>query len=659
MEVKRTLYVLVLFSLLVGLGLAGTNQGSVSAEGAELQIKDIAGKNTYLMSDGSMWSLIDGRHSIRTPGSVTAISGYEYGGIGMTQDGRLVEWGIGKGPQVVPGTSGVKQISGSYWLKSDGTVWSGNVKVNNLSGIRLIANADQELAALSSSGELLLEDNYKNDQFKKLGIVESPASVKSMTVHSGRVALLHDNGDVVVYETSNFDDNGRIIPVTVAQQAAHIVYVSNEPTDLLIVTLQDGTVWTTGTYKDRWKLKEQISELSGIVRTSIYGNAKDLSEGFYAQRSDGSWVHHKDGQNKNVDVPVVKSLSVAISNATPYVGESLEVSIQENYTNGAKIKVPVKDASIEIEKPYLLSVQKNGTLKSAGVGKTQITVTSGGQSKSVTVSSSLRNNLKYAKQVNGNVMVPARSVIQALGGTYSAKSGGVEAKFGQTVLSFKAGSSQAKLNESSIRLKAAPMNDKGELLIPASVLSDALGAKTTWDAKWKQAHISLGKDATLTVVSSETAGLIKKAMQGNLVKFIGRTYWVNEFEDLERFSKLTVTDILPDDKGEFNVIFKTASGKTVKSYPMRSSEVTQLFADRSSLLTYDPYKKYKWSASIWKQIKAGQVSLGMTKEQVQLSWGNPAAKDITSGGGKTIETWGYSNFNIVSFVNGKAILIIM
>lgn len=92
---------------------------------------------------------------------------------------------------------------------------------------------------------------------------------------------------------------------------------------------------------------------------------------------------------------------------------------------------------------------------------------------------------------------------------------------------------------------------------------------------------------------------------------------------------------------------------------MRSSEVTQLFADRSSLLTYDPYKKYKWSASIWKQIKAGQVSLGMTKEQVQLSWGNPAAKDITSGGGKTIETWGYSNFNIVSFVNGKAILIIM
>ncbi|WP_433940652.1 stalk domain-containing protein [Paenibacillus lautus] len=656
---KRTLYVLVLFSMLAGLGFAGTTQDIASADGSELRIQDIAGRNTYLMSDGSMWSLIDGRHAIRTPGNVAAISGYEYGGIGMTQEGRLVEWDIGKGPQVVPGTSGVKQIAGSYWLKSDGTVWAGDEKAENLSGILLIANADQEFAALSSNGELLLQDNYKKGQFKKLGIVENPAAVKSMTVHSGRVALLHDNGDVVVYETSNFDDNGRIIPVTVAQNAAHIVYASSEPTDLLIVTLQDGTVWTTGEYKDRWKLNEQITGLSGIVKTSIYGDAKDLSEGFYAQRGDGSWVHHKEGQNKNIDVPVVKSLSVAISDATPYVGESLEVSIQETYTNGAKIKVPVKDAGIDIEKPYLLSMQKNGTLKSAGVGKAQITVTSGGQSKSVTVSSSLRNNLKYAKQVNGNVMVPAKSVIQALGGTYSAKNGSVEANFGQTLLSFKAGSNQAKLNESTIRLKAAPVNDKGELLIPASVLSDALGAKTSWDAKWKQAQISLGADAAMTVVSSETAGLIKKAMQGNLVKYIGRTYWVNEFEDLERFSKLTVTDILPDDKGEFNVIFKSASGKTVKSYPMRSSEVTQLFADRSSLLTYDPYKKYKWSASVWKQIKAGQVSLGMTKEQVQLSWGNPAAKDITSGGGKTIETWGYSNFNIVSFVNGKAILIMM
>ena len=65
---------------------------------------------------------------------------------------------------------------------------------------------------------LLLEDNYKRDNSKARYRGE-PGRVKSMTVHSGRVALLRDNGDVVVYETSNFDDNGRIIPVTVAQNA--------------------------------------------------------------------------------------------------------------------------------------------------------------------------------------------------------------------------------------------------------------------------------------------------------------------------------------------------------------------------------------------------------------------------------------------------------
>ena len=105
--VRRTLYVLALFAVLVGLGFAGkTTHGIASAEESRLQISDIAGRNTYLMSDGSMWSLIDGRHAIRTPGKAAAISGYEYEGIGMTQDGRLVEWDIGKGPEVVPGTSG-------------------------------------------------------------------------------------------------------------------------------------------------------------------------------------------------------------------------------------------------------------------------------------------------------------------------------------------------------------------------------------------------------------------------------------------------------------------------------------------------------------------------------------------------------------------------
>ncbi|MCJ8010259.1 copper amine oxidase N-terminal domain-containing protein [Paenibacillus sp. KQZ6P-2] len=654
MKLKKSLFFTLLIGILCGLVSTHWTTGTAFAEEGKLQIQDIAGKNTYLMSDGSMWTMYNGNRIIHTPGTIASISGDLYQGNGVTRDGRLISWSM-NAPEVVDGVTGVKQVSGGYVLKTDGTVWMGKKQLKKLSNILLIGYGRMDFAALASNGDLLFEDDTKPDGFKKLGTVEQASSVKSMAVTESRVALLYDSGKVVVYETYNFDDNGRIIPVTITQDAVHIVY---DPSRTLIVTLKDGTVWTTGEYQDRWKLKYQVPGLSGIVKTAVDNGSSDMSEVIYAQKSDGSWVLYKDDEIKPVEVPVVTNLSVSISDTKPFVGDSLKVDIQETYSNGAKIKVPTANAKVDVEKPYLIKQQQNGTLTVTGVGKTQVTVTSSGISKSVTVSSSLRNNLKYAKQVDGRVFVSAKTVIQALGGTLTEGNGGINAKFGETTIFFKAGDVQATLNGNPIRLKAAPITEKGELMIPASLLSDVLGAKISWDADWKQADISFG-DAKMTVVSSETAGLIKKAMQGSLAKFIGRTYWVNDFEGWERFSKVTVTDVLPVDNGEFSIVFKSGSGQTLKTYPMNSSEVMQLFADRSSLLNYDPYQKYKWSSSVWKQIKAGNVTLGMTKEQVQLAWGNPIAKDITTGGGKTIETWGYANYDVVAFVDGKVYMVIM
>ncbi|MGN7358024.1 copper amine oxidase N-terminal domain-containing protein [Paenibacillus sp. SAF-054] len=653
---KRIIGCAALAGALIGLGLTWWNPGSALAEGGQLQINDIEGKDTYLMSDGSMWTIFQGIRVIHTPGRVDAISGDMYDGYGKTSDGRLVQWQMGD-PRIIEGTSGAKQVSGSYWLKTDGTVWFQNKQIKELNQIQLLANEHRELAVLTSNGDLLLLDNNKQGNiFKKLGTVEQAAAVKSVTVHDGRVAILFESGKVVVYETANFDDNGRIIPVTVAEDAIQIIYATRYPTNALIVTRKDGTVWTTGTYKDRWKLKDQIPGLKDVMKTSL--PADDIAEGFYAQHRDGSWDFYKEGDITPVGVPVVTDVSVSISNAEPYVGDSIQVDIQESYSNGAKMKVKASDAKIDVEKPYLLKLQPDHTLKASGVGKTQVTVTTSGVSKTVTVSTSLQNNLKYAKQVSGTIMVPAKSVIKALGGTLTVTGGWMEAQFGDITLSFKAGSKEGTVNGQSVTLKAVPAEDHGELYIPAALLSNALGASIRWDDKWKQAEIAFG-DAKMTVVSSQTAGLIKTAMQGSLAKYIGKTYWINDFEGWERFSKITVADVLPNDQGEFILAFHTKAGKTLKSYPMKSSEAIQLFADRSALFHEDPYKKYPWPASVWSQVKAGKVSIGMTKEQVQLSWGSPAAKDVTTGGGKTIETWGYSNFNVISFVDGKVFLILV
>ncbi|KKO53800.1 copper amine oxidase N-terminal domain-containing protein [Paenibacillus sp. DMB20] len=649
---RKTLYI-VLIGFLLGFGSAGLTAGQASAADAAPQIKDILGEKTLLMEDGSMWSMINGNRVIRTPGNVEAVNGTELEGMGVTQDGKLIQWDIANAPHVVKDQTGVKQAAGEYWLKMDGTVWSIGGKVKKLEGIKLIGYGDRDFAALSHNGDVLIRDSYAQETYKKLGTIPDAASVKDISVFDSRVALLYDSGKVVIYETFNFDDNGKIIPVAVAEDAVHIAYGTGDPTPRLLVTRKDGTVWTTGNYQDRFKLAKQVPGLSDIVRTAVKEESHDQ---FYAQKSSGSWVMFDDGDIKPVDVPAIKKLDVSLSDAKPFVGDQLKIDIQETYTNGAKIKVPASEASIEIQKPHLLQLQSKGTVKVLGVGETKVTVTSGGISKDLTVSASLRHNLKYSKQAQGIVFVPAKPVFQALGGTVSPSGGGLDVKLGDTSLWFKAGTAQATLNGNKIRLKAVPMNDKEGTLIPVSLLSDALGAQARWDGKWKQAEISFG-EARLTVVSAETASLIKKAAQGSLAKFIGRTYWINDFQGWERFSKVTVTDILPDDTGSFVIVFRSAAGKTLKSYSMSSSNVSQLFADESSFYKFDPYKKYKWSSSTWKKIKAGQVSLGMTKAQVQMSWGSPGSKSLTAVNGHTIETWVYGNFDTISFVNGKVFLI--
>ncbi|RED59221.1 copper amine oxidase N-terminal domain-containing protein [Cohnella lupini] len=640
--------------LFVSLGWSGWITGTASAADSAPKIKDIIGEDTYLMDDGSVWSRIDFSRLIHTQGDVEYLTGDEREGYGINREGTLVEWNYAKGPKAVADQVGVKQASGLYWLKNDGSVWNSVGKVSKLQGISFIGYGNRAFGALSQNGDVLYQDPYNIESYQKLGTISDASSVKGIAVYFGRVALLYTNGKVVVFEASNFDDNGKIIPVTVAQDAVHISYASGNTTDVLIVTRQDGTVWTTGEYQDRWKLTNQAQGLNQIVRTAVYED----SEHFFAMSGDGGWVKYDDGQVKPVDVPGVIKLDVAVSAQKTFLGDSLKVDIQETYSNGAKLKVKADDSNVEADKPYMLKIQPNGSFKVLGVGQTTLTVTSSGLTKSVKISASPKSNLKYSKLVNGVVFLPVKPIFQAMGGTVTAAGGSITVKLGEeTSLTLKTGDKKATLNGQDITLQAAPLSDKGDTLFPASILTEILDAKVQWNAKWKQADISIG-EARLSVVSAETAALVKKAAQGSLVKYIGRSYWLNYFQDWDRFSKVTVTDIVPDSTGDFVIEFKSATGRTLKSYPMSSSYVTQLFADSSSFLNYDPYKRYKWSPSVWKQIKAGKVSLGMTKEQVQFSWGNPTAKSTATAAGKSIETWVYSNFDAVSFVNGKVTFIL-
>ncbi|QGQ97860.1 copper amine oxidase [Paenibacillus psychroresistens] len=641
-----------MFLWIVAAGLILGLTGWISVADAEEkpQIVDIIGKKTLLLDDGSMWSEYNNQ-MIHTRDDIAFISGNDRSGLAVTRDGKLVNWGFGSPPfnDEDYDQSQVLQVSGQVWLGLDG-----KVRGRSLDNILLINETNQFFGALSQKGELLLEDRYKIGSFNKLGIIPDPTTVKEISVLDGRMALLYNSGKVVVFEASNFDDDGNIIPYSVTEDAVHIEYVQDSPTDRIIVTCKDGTVWTTGEYQDRKKLAEQMSGLSQIVKTVVL----DGPQHFYAKRSNGSWVLYDEGKLTPIEPPVIKTLSVSVSNLKPQVGDDVKVDILENYSNNAKIRITASMENVTIQKPQLLKLQPKGTFKVMGVGETEVTVIQGGLSKTVKLSASLNTNLKFAKQSKGVVYVPVKSVFKALGGTVAVSAGGAfDVKVGEKALTLKAGDVNATLNGQALKLKAAPLAEKGDMLVPASLLTDVLGASIQWNAKLENVVISFGQ-AKMTVVTANTAALVKKAAQGSLTQYIGKTYWINYFQLWDRFTKVTVTDVLPDDTGSFTIVFKTASGKKLTSYSMSYSEVTDVLGDSVNFLSYDPYKKYKWSSSIWQHVKAGEVVLGMTKDQVLFSIGSPTAQSTTTAKGVKIETWVYSNFDTVSFSNGQVTLII-
>jgi hypothetical protein len=104
--------------------------------------------------------------------------------------------------------------------------------------------------------------------------------------------------------------------------------------------------------------------------------------------------------------------------------------------------------------------------------------------------------------------------------------------------------------------------------------------------------------------------------------------------------------ILQTQRGEEGFLDVNLSGTNASS---RSAEFDQF--DRKFYLT-DPRKLYPWTPQVWNAIEDEKVIVGMTKEQVTMSWGEPLSINQTvTGGGKT-EQWVFSNHRFAYFQGG-------
>lgn len=340
------------------------------------------------------------------------------------------------------------------------------------------------------------------------------------------------------------------------------------------------------------------------------------------------------------------------------VGDKVPVQIFAKGSDGSSERIPLSQADMVIEKPYLLQKLPDGSIKALAVGETNVTVRSGANSKTLKLSISADKDIETGVLISGTMYLPVQATFKSLGATIQANTATktFSIRVGDLPIQLQLGSDIAMVNGKKVKMSGKVQTVDGGAVFPATLLRTALGAVLDFGAHYESMNITFGK-AELFAYTKNTLKISKRESQGDLAKLIGKTYWFNQFDSDYKFQKATIVDILVNDDNEFSISFQLASGKVVNSYDMEYDQVIRDLGNKEYFFTSDPTKIYKWSNAIWAKIKAGTISTGMTKQQVELSWGTPVNKSSLSGSGITVETWQYRNYNYVTFTNGVVSMI--
>ena len=131
-------------------------------------------------------------------------------------------------------------------------------------------------------------------------------------------------------------------------------------------------------------------------------------------------------------------------------------------------------------------------------------------------------------------------------------------------------------------------------------------------------------------------------------------YYISRSESkLERFESYTIVKIekCEDSNNRYNIEFenKKNSERTLVTAFLNESLEFSLLEEKCST---EDYKKLYPKVKNWKAIKDGRVKIGMTAQEVRLSWGNPKDINVSEGIWGVHEQWVYED-EYVYFENGK------
>lgn len=646
--IKRTI---ALWIGLLTIGLITGQSHVTAASDSNGSISSVLDRNDYLLDNGTIWSKGATSGVWTQSRNLIGISKSDTHSVfGWTANGQVYRWDKDNAhkPDVFQYNGIVKVYGHGLVLLQDGTLHTKGERIKGLESI-IDVGPDEEYAysALSSSGDVYYAD-YGN-KVRKAGNVPDG---KAIALNSAYAAVLKNDGSVVIVSVMYEDEQ-----VTIASDVQSMIWWGS--THKLLTVKNDGTVWSydrTSKYKS-----EQVPGLTNVNRLV---HSDDLDE-LYAQLRDGSWVIYDNGKITPFVAPSLNKVTLTASSKEAVIGDEITLTVQENYSNGFKIKrIPLSEEII-VEQPQIAQIQAEGKLKVSGMGTTQVTLKIGDLTSSLQLNVESQQKLTGATLLDGTVYLPVQSVFKTLGAKVDVKGSSFEIQFGNEKIALQKGSAIARFNNKEIKMKGKVQTIGGQTVFPAHLLSQTAGIQVQWDAEFKQAKVLVGK-STIIVESKDTLALIKKKELGSLSRLIGKSYWINDYTDLgRRFSKVTITDIKIEksDSGDksYSVVFRNAKGKTVVAYAGgTASKVTGMLSDPNQFFAYDPYQKYKWSQSTWNKIIAGEVDLGMTTTQARLAWGDPTSitQEMSSKG--KIEVWVYSSsagIRALGFVGGKLIVI--
>jgi hypothetical protein len=190
------------------------------------------------------------------------------------------------------------------------------------------------------------------------------------------------------------------------------------------------------------------------------------------------------------------------------------------------------------------------------------------------------------------------------------------------------------------------------------------------------------RPVTLPTESPDDAAIDSLALLRDLTvardKFLQRQFWIMrtwlpqlgengaivppDKVTFKQCTAVTVSDVLASYTAEHpvRIVVKNDAGQEgyfdIAMSPTNIRDASHLILGDAAMVQYlassDPKLVHKWPAKIWAAIEDGEVLLGMTAEQVRLSWREPKEISRTEITGGVREHWSYPDHRYLDLKNG-------